>query len=324
MIYIADANGRTDSAYHTLVTKIPTDKDIVMVSWVEGFQFNDALLNVKDYILVCYCEYGYDHDFTATGTHIWGCNSVKFSRYYKEDWIKFDDWVKKNPPSLMFKREFVKDDFAINYSHNIVTIKPIDYPATVEPFPVQSEEEFNSRPVSASYYFGRSHENRLLLHSDIWKGAVRYGYSVCDNPYQMVGNPSEGLGNFLQNESGKKYISMHLPHWFRLPINFILQLTGTAKIGIAPHGAGIKTFRAAEVSCNSVMLLWEDDLAWSYPWVHGVNCLRCKPGEEVETIERWVQDQRLYSIYCEGVKNWENYRVDNYIQNYILPKINNA
>jgi len=189
---------------------------------------------------------------------------------------------------------------------------------------VETEEEFNARPVSASYYFGRSHEGRLKTHASIWEGATKYGYSVCDNPYQMVGNPSEGLGNFLQNEPGKKYISMHLPHWFRLPINFILQLTGTAKIGIAPHGAGIKTFRASEVSCNSVMLLWEDDLAWSYEWVHGVNCLKCKPGEEVETIEKWTQDERLYSIYCEGVKNFEKYRVNNYIQDYILPIINNA
>lgn len=316
-VIIADAHGRTDSAYETLVKHIPCDLPIVMVSWVEGFVFNKELFGIKDYILACYCEYGWGFDLTKTGSHIWGVNSEKFERYYNGDWIIFDNWVKENPPKVMFKRELLKADV----SDKVV---PIDYPAVLEPIPIQSEEDFNSRPVSAAYYFGRSHEGRLLLHSDIWKGAVKYGYSVCDNPYQMVGNPSEGLGNFLQNESGKKYISMHLPYWFRLPMNFILQLTGTAKIGIAPHGAGIKTFRASEVSCNSVMLLWEGDMEWSYPWVHGVNCLRCKQGEEVETIEKWVQDPRLYSIYCEGVKNWENYRVDNYIQNYILPKINNA
>jgi len=113
MIVLANKFDEIDSAYHTLVKHIPTDKTIVMVSWAENFQFNEELLSIKDYVLICYCEYGYDHDFEKTGTHIWGCNSAKFPRYYNGDWIKFDDWVKATPPSLLLKREFIRDDFAV-------------------------------------------------------------------------------------------------------------------------------------------------------------------------------------------------------------------
>lgn len=308
MLYTADKNQTADSAYHSLVKHIQCKYDIVMVNWCENFVFNDALLGVKDYILISYCEYGWD--FSLTETHLWGINSEKFPRYYNGDWIKFDNWVKENPPRLTFKRELLKKDVTDK-------IKPIDYVApNIEPIPIQSEEKFNNRPLSCCYYFGRSHEGRLLLHSNIWKGATQYGYSVCDNLFYY--------NDFMHNERGKKYVSMNIPHYSRQPIQTVLAINGDAKIGVVPFGAGQKTFRAAEVSANSAMLMWEDDLAWASDWVHGVNCIKCKQGEEVETIEKWTQDERLYSIYCEGVKNWEKYRVGNYINNYLLPLINKA
>jgi len=316
MVILANKNNEIDSAYHTLVKHIETDKTIVMVSWAENFQFNEQLLSIKDYILVCYCEYGYDHDFGKTGTHIWGCNSVKFPRYYKGDWIKFDDWVKKTPPSLIFKREFIKDDFTINYSHNLVTIKPIDYTTNLDPIPLQSEEDFNSRPITACYYFGRSHEGRLKTHASIWEGATKYGYSVCDNMYYFNG--------FMNFQEGRKYVSMYIPHYQRHPIETVLSINGMAKIGFAPMGAGQKTFRAAEVSCNSVMLMWNDNLAWGYDWVNGVNCFKCNPGEEVELIETLINSMGiLYDVYKKGVENWNKYRTTNYISNYINPIIKN-
>jgi len=304
-IILADNNGQVDSAYHTLVRHIQSSIPIVMISWVENFVFNPELLKIKDYILICFCEYGYDA--VLTDTHLWGNNSEKFTRYYTGDWVKFDDWVKENPPKLILKRELLKKDVSEK-------VQPIDYAATTQSIPIQSEEEFYHRPLSACYYFGRSHEGRLEIHSDIWKGATVYGYSVCDNIYYFNG--------FIQHESGKKYFSAHIPHYQRHPIEEVLIINGLAKIGIAPFGAGQKTFRSQEVSSNSVMLMWEDNLAWGIEWVHGFNCLKCKIGEEVEIIEKWIKDPALYSIYLEGVKTWDRYRVGRYISEYINPIIN--
>lgn len=317
-VIIADGSGHIDSAHETLVKFIPSGLPIVMVTWAENFQFNPELLSVKDYILICFCEYGYDWDSDKTGTHLWGVNSEKFPRYYTGDWVKFDNWVKSNPPKLTLKRELLAKDI----SHEI---KPIDYTTDLDPIPVQSEAEFNSRPVSACYYFGRSHESRLLLHASIWEGASKYSYSVCDNPYQIWGIPEQGLGSFLQHERGKKYISMHTPHWFRLPMPTILQINGLAKIGVVPFGAGQKTFRHCEVAANSIPLMWRDELAWGAEWINGFNCFKCEPGEEVETIEKLTQPENdLYPVYLESVRTWGKYRTEKYIQEYLMPLINKA
>lgn len=305
MVIIAERNGNIDSSFHTLVKHIDSPLTIVMVSWAENFLFNESLNGIKDYVLVDYCEYGWDSNLTET--HLWGVNSEKFPRYYNGDWVKFDNFVKQNPPKLFFKRELLQKDVS-------EIIRPIDYTTDIPPLPAQSESQFNSRPISACYYFGRSHEGRLLIHSDIWKGATKYGYSVNDNIYYF--------NDFMHHERGKKYVSMNIPHYSRHPISEILKINGCSKIGIVPHGAGIKTFRASEVSVNSVMLMWDDNLAWAHDWVHGVNCLKCNQGEEVETIEKWANDKNLYSIYLEGVKTWNKYRTTNYIKNYIEPILN--
>jgi hypothetical protein len=155
--------------------------------------------------------------------------------------------------------------------------------------PIQTEEQFNARPISACYYFGRSHEGRLMAHASIWEGATKHGYSVCDNIYYFNG--------FMQFQEGRKYVSMYIPHYQRHPIEDVLVINGMSKIGFAPFGAGQKTFRAAEVSINSVMLMWEDNLFWAENWVHGVNCIKCKQGDEVETIEKW-HNSGLFLAKC--------------------------
>ena len=306
MIILADKNGNVDSSYHTLVKHIPTDIPIVMVSYLDNFVFNDELLSLKpkEFIVVDFIEMGWDYDYSNHTLENY------YKRFKGEEWKKYHDWAYNSEPLMCFKRELDK-----------VTAKeqgycPIDYPATVEPIPIQSKEEFNNRPITAAYYFGRSHEGRLRLHGNIWEGATKYGYSVCDNIYQF--------NDFMHHERGEKYISLHLPHYSRIDISHLMSINGMAKIGIVPHGAGIKTFRASEVSCNSVMLMWEDNLSWSYEWVHGVNCLKCKQGEELETIRQWQNSDKLYNIYLEGVKTWEKYQTKNYIDNYLMPIINAA
>ena len=72
MVIHADAQGRADSAYHTLVRHINSLIPVVMFSWVEGFVFNEQLLNIKEAVLICFAEYGWDKKIIDS--HIWGKN----------------------------------------------------------------------------------------------------------------------------------------------------------------------------------------------------------------------------------------------------------
>lgn len=306
MVTIADGRGQIDSAYHTLVKHIPTDKTIVMVSWAENFVFNEALLSVKDYFLICFCEYGWDANLTES--HIWGVNSEKFLRYYNNDWIKFDNWVKENPPKLLLKRELLKKDVTDN-------IKPIEYPCVTHHWQPDSEEKFNNRPLSTFQYWGRSNENRLRIHGEIWHHASKKGFSVCDNIYY--------INKFLQEERGEKWVTLWIPHYERCDVHELMKINAISKLSLSWPGAGFKCFRTAEAPVNSVMVMWENKYAWSYDW-NETNCILAQPGKELEAIDEALTNPLLYEIYLAGIENCNKYRIDNYINNYLLPLINNA
>ena len=306
MIYIADDLGRTDSAYHTLVSKIPTDKDIVMVSWVDGFRFNESLLGVKDYVLICYCEYGWN--FEIKDSHIWGVNKDTSGRYVGGDWDRFDDWVKSNPPKLILKRELLKKDVSDR-------VKPIDYPCGLEVWSMQLKNGFESRPINAFQYWGRSNECRIRIHGEIWSHAFKKGFQPCDNVYY--------INQYLSEERGEKWISLWIPHWARIPIEQLMEVNGLSKLSLSWPGAGFKCFRTSEAPVNSVMVMHRNDFAYAYDW-NETNCILVEYGKEIEGIEAALKRKDLYEVYLNGLKNVDKYRVNNYINNYLLPLINNA
>jgi hypothetical protein len=308
MIIVAEKSGQVDSAYHSLVKHIPTNKTIVMVSWAENFVFNDALLDVKDYVLICFCEYGWDKDLRETGSHIWGANSDKFPRYYTGDWVRFDNWVKENSPSIMLKRELLKQDVSD-------AVRPIEYPCTVNHWEVDTEEFFNNRPINCFQYWGRSSEHRLRIHGDIWHHASKKGFSVCDNIYYIA--------SFLEHEQGEKWVSLNIPHWARTDINQLMPINALSKLSLSWGGAGFKCFRTAEAPVNSVMVMWKNDYAWSYQWDES-NCILVEHGKELDGIDAALNRIDLFQVYKKGVETANKYRTEPYINNYILPIINNA
>lgn len=306
-IIVSDKNGSTDSSYHSLITKINSKYPIVVVSWVENFVFNDALLGLTDYVLICYCEYGWNYEIKDS--HIWGVNKDNSGRYSGGDWDKFDDWVKSNPPKILFKRELLNKDVSDK-------VQPIVYPCLVEEQPIQSREEFNNRPISVMNYFGRSNENRFLLQGKIWEHASKRGFSICDNIYYF--------NSFMQHEQGEKWCSLHIPYYSRIEIANIMVINGMSKISISLYGAGYRCFRNLEAPVNSVMLLKEDDLSWDWDWIDGVNCIKFKEfGDELKVIDEWLASDDLYDVYVRGVWNCNNYRLGTYIP-YLENKINNV
>jgi hypothetical protein len=297
-IIVSDKNGSTDSSYHTLITKINSKYPIVVVSWVENFVFNDALLELTDYVIGDYCEYGYDWDLEKSGSHIWGVNSDKFPRYYNNDWIKFDNWVKANPPKLMLKRELLSKDVTD-------TIKPIEYPCVVtEKWQENTEEQFNNRPINVFSYWGRSNEHRLRIHGETWLHSYKKGFQICDNLFY--------INKYLQEEKGEKWISLWIPHYYRIDIRELLNVNSLSKLSLSWEGAGCKCFRTSESPLNSIMVMHKNNMAWSFGWDE-TNCILVEHGKEIEGIEATLQRTDLFQIYKAGVKNAENYRLENYI-----------
>lgn len=294
MVIVADGRGRTDSVYHTLVTKIKSELPLVIVSWVEGFVFNEALLGVKDYILICFCEYGYD--FEIKNSHIWGQGNAT-ERYSGGDWDKLENWVKENPFKILFKRELLKKDV----SDNVV---PIEYPCLLNEYPVQTVSEFNSRPINVFQYWGRSNEERLRIHGEIWLHAYDKGFQPCDNIFY--------INHYLQLEHGEKWITLWIPHYARIDIKELMNVNNLSKLSLSWMGSGFKCFRTAEAPTNSVMVMHRNEYAWSHDWNES-NCILVKKFDETDSIEKALARTDLYQIYNAGVENSKKYMLDQYI-----------
>jgi hypothetical protein len=306
MVILANANPITDGSAYDMLSHVQSDLPIVLVSKAPGFKFNEELLKLDKYVLCCFVEYGWSWAFMTS--HVWGENTGLFMDAFdnNEEYAKFDDFVRSNPPVLQFKRELFKPDVRDN-------VLPIEYAARYEPAPIQAEADFNSRPIETFFSWGLSNEKRKWLHADIWKKSSEHGYCVCDNIYH--------LHKFLNEEQGKRWVTTNVPHYARIEMEKILSINGLSKISISPDGAGLKCFRHGESPLNSVMATPKNGLAWSYPWIDMINCIEYKEAEAVDTIVEYLKKKYLYQLYVAGVQNVKNYYLPNYVKNYLEPTI---
>lgn len=303
---------RNDGVGHTLAGKLNVNMPIVFVSRSESLDFNEEVLSLKGkkYCLIDFTELGYD--WHREYGHHWGVNTDKFPGVFHMDkWRVFDDFIKENPPAITFCRELLEEDVKDN-------VLPISYPCFIPPQPIQTFEQFNNRIWEVFYTFGISHEYRKELHGAIWAKSGKYGYTVADNIYL--------LDHFIANEHNpRKWASIHIPWWSRQPYEVINERNGSAKISISIAGAGRSCFRHTEAPVNSVMLMWEDNLAWhKKDWIHGVNCIKCEQGKEIEMAVEWLEmPKNLYQVYLEGMKTVDKFRFENYVP-YLESLINKA
>lgn len=307
MIYTISANGETDGVAHALVQRVNSKIPIVLASRVQNYIFNEQLLELvgKDWCLIDYTELGWD--WKREFGHQWGVNSDKFDFYSGEEWKKLDDFIKANPPKISFVRELLLSEVKEN-------VYPIQYPCFINPIPIQTFEEFNNRPFEVFFNFGISNEYRKELHGNIWRRSGEFGYNVLDCIYH--------INQCLENEKGKKWMSIHTAHYVRQPIENIMAINGLAKISISLPGAGVSCFRTAESPVNSTMLMQKDTLSWSIPWTEE-NCILSEPRMEIETaIEALDNPEKLYGTYKRGVENVDKYRTERYCREYIEPLIN--
>lgn len=293
-IIIANASGEVDSAYHSLVKYINSPVPIVMVSYSDNFIFNEELLTLKGkpFIVIDFIEMGWNYD--------WGKQTEEsyYNRFKGDEWKKFHDWASSCETLLCFKRELDAETAKID------GYVPIEYPCLVDAWPIQTKEGFNARPISSFHYWGRSNEQRLILHGKTWEHASKKSFSVCDNLYY--------INSFLREERGEKWVTINIPHYERVDLNNLMEINNLSKISISLPGAGNKCFRHSESPVNSVMLMQKNPLVWSFKWDES-NCIIAEPGKEIEAIDEALKDEYLYDVYLEGMNNVDKYRLKNYL-----------
>lgn len=319
---------RTDGTFYEFLNRTYTlDIPILLLSRVDELDFNEDVLSLKggEYVCMDMIENGWAWD--RQHTLIVGDNTGLFDFTHNKGWDKLDEFMFENPPLIYFKRELIKG----SPQTAVHPIYPIEYPIRwdikVADYPVQTREQFNSRPISLFNYWGRSHEARLIQQANIWRHGARKGYAVCDNIYYLT--------NFLAEETNpNKLVTLWIPHYARQDIRTILDINSISKLSLSLPGAGINCFRSAESPINSIMLMASDTKVWSFPWVHGENSIQFEIGDNVEgvkiewpvieTMEDALQREDLYEIYLRGIENAKNYEAESYMKNYIEPLINKA
>ena len=320
MIITADTQ-RCDTPALEMLRRVNTDVPILLISRSEELNFNEEILSLagKKYVVADFIEAGWNAELTET--LIVGENTHDFDYTQKGGWSRLHDFMVENKPALYFKRELLAKD-------KTETILPIEYPNWQADYHLQLREDFEKRPIAALNYWGRSHEARLLLQGDIWRYAAKKGGAVCDNIYHLNG--------FLQHDTNPlKFVTLNIEHYSRIDISEIMKVNQMSKLSISIFGCGRKCFRnTGESIVNSICVLPEDELAYSYPFEHNKNCIKFSINNDVTglqnewdvmgAVEKALQNPNLYDIYLESKKIADWYRIDNYTKNYLNPLINNA
>lgn len=308
MIVSPDKKGTIDPVVYSILIHIETDVPLVPITRLQDFKFNESLLRLDKYVIVDYSEFDWNFDW-SNGTPMFG-NKFNQEKFPGDEWKRFNDFVLKTPPVLTFQRELLAEDVTD-------TILPIEFPNWHPPFPIDTKEQYDARPIEVFNFWGHSHEDRVQLHSDIWEGVLSGGYSLCDNIYH--------LDAFMREQQGKKWVSLYMPHYSRVEIKNILAINGLSKLSLSLPGAGLKCFRSTgESGANSTIVMRPDELAWTYPFIDGWNCIKVKKGEEIERMKEALQYDDLYNIYLECINTTNKYYYPDYIKNYIKPAIEKA
>lgn len=320
----ADAAGYSDGVTQgQLFAKLPqTDvldrADVVLVRTVCGppFKFNHHLNRLltagKPIVLVDYLEYGWNHNF-AKGNVLGDHFCTPCTQFDNPEWGTFEAWVREANPVLTFKRELRNQDV----SEKLI---PIDFLA-VGPRPrVQTLEEFAARPYDVTFVWGYSHPVRAKMHGRIVEAMGTKGIDVVTSFESLAKRPP----NANHHRPSPLWVSIMQDYWVRKPMSEVYALQEKGRMAICLPGAGVKCFREQEAPTGTISVMLKDDLARSYPWVHGRNALMMQPGEEFESLFALATQTDitwLHAIYVTAQANLDRYRPEAYIRDYFIPNI---
>jgi hypothetical protein len=295
MVISADKNQYSPPEYN-VVKDVNSEIPLVLVTRLNNYVFNEELLSLDKYVLVNLGEFGWD--FKWDYTPVFGTKDSNYSNLFPgEEWTKFNDFVKGNPPVLILQREILKRDVTDK-------IKPLSYPCYQPVYETHTREQFNARGIELMHYWGRSSEERMWFQGNAYNHATKAGIEIVDNLYYLQG--------FLNERKERIWVTVHIPHFARVDISQVLHINGMAKIALSMPGCGKHCFRDGEVPVNSVMVLQDNDVAFPFEWEHGVNCIRYKGVDPIPAIEEALKRDDLYDIYLKGLETIDKYRSHNY------------
>lgn len=285
--------------FPNVATQHHADVVIVPVVYQPNFTFSQELESLKKpIVLLDYTEYGWD--WSGTENVLGRGNTTSYGHLNQKGYQELDEWASRTKFLVHFKRELLRKDVTEN-------LIPCDFTCYLPKEPVQTKEEFNARPIEVMHQWGYSHDLRRKLHGEIFAKAQEFGYNVIDHPEDKI--------------EGRTWATFHTPYYRRWPQSQVQDWCRKSKITVSLPGAGVKCFRSAEAPNASVMALPNDDLAWSYEWTHGLNCIRLLGWDRAWNMFYYQDTPALYEIYVNSQETIDLYRSENYVNNYLIQNI---
>lgn len=311
----SDANQNLDPTLSkTMLNFIPNrvssmgEADVVLTvaSYFHGYKFNEALRRVsKPLILMNYLEFGWD--WLDTQSNVLGAGNLKKCSFLNtEDYTKLDDWIKDSPPKLEFSRELYMRDYIPGKR---IPCEWLCYLPAVPAARLHTKEQFDARVFAFFHLWGLSNPMRQELHGDTFKNAQKCGYNILDNLAH-----EQHLEKF-------NVVSIYSPHFARASMENILRWQHRSKISVNLWGCGRKNFRLGESVVDCIMALPTDNMAWSYDFVHGENCIRLRPDYLLDDLLVATRRDDLYRIFLGSQEIADKYRSENWVRDYFMKQL---
>jgi hypothetical protein len=313
-----DDKGRIDGSiqcnllnhFPEIVTSLDAcDLAILPISFFHDYKFSPKVWDIsqqkKPYVFMDWLEYEWLYFKEKNDTHIFGKNTAD-CRWLNPNWDALDEWMRNYPPLVYFKRELLSKDASD-------TVHPIEWPCYLPDMPMQSEDEFNRRPLEVFNNWGFSNPMRPKLHGDV--------FHAMNNGIGVISEASQYEGFIRDHPHARAWMTVFTPWHSRIPITDLLFYQRRAKLSVSLPGCGVKCFRHSESPCESIMALPEDRLDWGIPWTHGDNCIRLRPDHLFEDLDTATKIPDLYQIYKRSQETIARYRGPTYVRDYLLPII---
>lgn len=276
------------------------DAVVVPICYCHDYHFNTKLESIrKPVILIDFMEYGWD---AGQKENLFGGGWLnQFGHINSDEWQKLDEWVSSLGQTLRFKRELFERD---RYDWRL----PIEFPCLLEIPATESFEVFASRPIEVFYNWGYSHPIRQKMHGRIFSSAIHLNAHIVDGWEQKL--------------ERNTWVTIHTPHYQRVALHEVMRWQHRSRASISLPGAGVKCFRSSEAPVGCVPVMLEDNLAWSYPWVDGENCIRVYKDCHIARLAEIVRDtHRIYDIYVKSQETIRLYEQSRYVKDYVVKSI---
>lgn len=192
---------------------------------------------------------------------------------------------------------------------------------------ISGPKDYEKRPIDILMSWGYSSESRPRLYGELMRKAGQFGAHFALSDADL---------RYALKEKRERIFALMFAHCTRrIDLSNLLEWQQWSKLTVSLKGCGMKCFRCAEGSYNSLLAQQAPEtVQWSYPWIAGKNCIglpNALDGEvdEVAAVERlyeWLRINQgsLHDLYLRCVENQRNYRMEHYSRKYLLPKLMEA